>query len=191
MCNVECIPRHLLFVHHLFTCPSHLWAPTPHSWRVRECLCVLIAFPILCVLMSDWPYRPFSPLSVQTLFTELQEAGLITSEEFEKLSDPNDVVYVQSSKSPNIQANTADVLMRYGLEEDSNLLASEQTPTLISISAYVCCTVDSSWKDHSKTFIFVVYIMHTMLGHSKWVPERHYLPTWPPKRLHTQNHCYV
>ena len=133
--------------------------------------------------MSDWPSCPFSPLSVQTLFTELQEAGLITSEEFEKLSDPNDVVYVQSSKSPEIQANTADVLMRYGLKEDSNLLASKQTPTLVSICACVCCTVDSD--------IFVVYIMHTMLCHSKWVPEQHYLPTWPPEHLHTRNNCYV
>ena len=52
----------------------------------------------------------------------LQQADLITSEECEEPSDINDVVAVQSGKSPAVMTKTADVLRRLGFEKESQLL---------------------------------------------------------------------
>ena len=77
------------------------------------------------------------------VLTELQQVSLITSEECKRLYDPSDVVRVQSSKSPEVQTKTADVLWRHGFEKESNLLAGKQTQTLINVPV-VCCTVEPS-----------------------------------------------
>ena len=74
----------------------------------------MIVFPICSLL-----YPP--------VLAELQQAGLITSEECVELDKPSDVVRVQSDKSPEVQTITADILRRHGFEVESNLLAGEQT----------------------------------------------------------------
>ena len=61
------------------------------------------------------------------VFAELQQAGLITSEECKGLFHPSHVIEVQSGKSPEVQTKTADVLRRHGIEEQSILLAGKQT----------------------------------------------------------------
>ena len=70
--------------------------------------------------MCDCPLCPFSPLS--SVLVELQQAGLITSEECKGLYDPSHVVKVQGRKSADVIAKTADVLRRYGFEKESKLL---------------------------------------------------------------------
>ena len=89
--------------------------------------------------MCDCPPCPFSPLS--PVLAELQQADLITSEECKGLSYPIHVVRVQSGKSPEVQAKTADVLRRHGFEKESNFLAGEQTQPLIHVPM-VCGTVE-------------------------------------------------
>ena len=100
-----------------------------------------------------------------SVLAELQQAGLITSEECEELHIPSDVVRVQSDKSPKKQAKTCDVLRRHGYQVESNLLAGEQTQTLIHLSM-VCCTVEHSCKGHLNPFIIVSF-KHTILGLSE------------------------
>ena len=95
---------------------------------------------------------------------------------------PRDVVRAQSGKLPEVQTKTAVVLRGHGFEKESNLLAGKQAQTCINVSV-VCCTVDSSRKDNLKASIIIVSFKHTMLGHSKWVPEPHCLTTWPRKHL--------
>ena len=85
-----------------------------------------------------------SSLSVQAVLAELQQADQITREECKGLRYPSDVARVQSVKSPEVQAKTADVLRRHGFEEESNLLAGKQTHPFIHVPV-VCCTVDSSY----------------------------------------------
>ena len=89
-------------------------------------LVCLNCVPILCVLMCDCPLCPFSLFSVEAVFVELQQAGLITPEEYWELGYLCDVVRVQSGKSPEVQTKTVDVFRRYGFEEESNPLAGEQ-----------------------------------------------------------------
>ena len=67
-----------------------------------------------------------SLLSLPVL-VELQQTGLITSQECKRMGEPSDVVRVQSHKSPEVQTKTADVLRRHGFGEESNLLAGKQT----------------------------------------------------------------
>ena len=83
------------------------------------------------------------------VLAELVQANLITSEECEELYDPSDVVEVQSGKSPEVLTKTAEVLLRHGLEEESNLLAGKQTQPLIHVPV-VCCTVEPSCKGLGK-----------------------------------------
>ena len=61
------------------------------------------------------------------VLVELQQSGLITSEECKGMNEPSDVVRVQSAKSPEVQTKTADVLRRHGFGEESNLLAGKKT----------------------------------------------------------------
>ena len=84
------------------------------------------------------------------VLADLQQADLITSEECKGLKYSSDVVRVQSGKSPEVMAKTADVLKRHGLEEESTLLAGKQTQPLIHVPV-VCCTVG-----HLKASIIIV-----------------------------------
>ena len=84
---------------------------------------------------------PVPSLLFPPVLTELGQADLITSEEYrhklsymsvsglfpKQLSDINDVVTVQSGKSPKVMAKTAEVLRRHGFEEESSLLAGRQS----------------------------------------------------------------
>ena len=76
------------------------------------------------MLVCDCPPCPFSPLSVQAVLAELQQADLITSEDCEGLSD---VVSIQSDKSDEVMGYSAVVPKRHGFEEESRLLAGKQT----------------------------------------------------------------
>ena len=77
--------------------------------------------------------------SVQVVFTELQQAHLITSKERRRLRNPSHVVEVQSGKSSEVVSKTAEILLRHGFEEESNFLAGKQTQPLIHVPV-VCCT---------------------------------------------------
>lgn len=94
--------------------------------------------------MCNCPLSAFSPLSPLVL-AELQQDGLISSEECEGLYDPNHVVAVMRGKSSELQAKISDVLRRHGFEDGSNLLAGEQTQLLIHVPV-VCCAVEPSFK---------------------------------------------
>ena len=76
-----------------------------------------------------------SPLSPAVL-VELQQADLITSEEYKRLQvrydwlhryGISDVVEVQKGKSPEVMSKTANVLRRHGFEKESKLLAGRQS----------------------------------------------------------------
>ena len=88
---------------------------------------------------------PVPSLLSPPVLAELQQADLITSEEYRWLWQPSDVVRVQSVKSSEVQSKTADVLMRHGFEEESNLLSGKQTLSLIHVPV-VCCTVEPSCR---------------------------------------------
>ena len=96
---------------------------------------------------------------------ELVQADLIASIECWQLTDPSEVVKAQSGKSPEVLTKTAGILLRYGFEEESKLLAGKQTQPLIHVPV-VCCTVEPSCKGHLKASIIVSFT-HTMLGHSE------------------------
>ena len=112
--------------------------------------------PILCVLMCDCP--PVCPFLYPPVLAELQQAGLITSEECEELQDPSDVFEVQREKSPEVMAKTADALRRHGFEEQSSLLAGKQAQNVIHVLV-VCGTVKLNCKGHLKTSIIIVVFM--------------------------------
>ena len=130
--------------------------------------------------MYDCPPCPFSPLS--PVLAELQQAAVITSENYKSLVNNLDMFIVQSDNSPEVLIKVADVLRRNGFEEDSNLFAGKQTQPLIHVTV-VCYTVQPSCKGHLKASIIIVSFTPTMLGHSECVPEPHSLPTWPPETL--------
>ena len=79
--------------------------------------------------MCDCPPCPFPPVYTPVV-AELQQAGLMNSQECKMLDDPKSIVDVQSDKSSDVLSKTADVLRRHGFEVDSNLLSGElaQTP---------------------------------------------------------------
>ena len=103
-----------------------------------------------------------SPLVV----AELVQANLITSEEREGLRYTSDVVEVQRVKSPEVLTETAEVLLRHGLKEESKLLSCKQSQPLIHVPV-VCCTVEPSCKGHLKASI-IVSLTHTMLRYSEY-----------------------
>ena len=107
-----------------------------------------------------------SSLLPSPVLAELQQAGIISSEECMEVIDIDDVVQVQSGKSPEVQTKTAEVLRSHGFSTSSNLLAGKQTQPLIHL-VVVCCTVEPSCKGHLKAFIIIVSFTHTMLGHSE------------------------
>ena len=84
---------------------------------------------------------PVPSLLFLPVFAELQQAGLITTEECKWLSDPRHVVYVQSGKSHEVLNKTADVLRRHGFERQSNLLAGSKYRPL---PMYLWCVVQWS-----------------------------------------------
>lgn len=84
----------------------------------------------MCVLVCDCPLCPFSPLPVQAVFADLQQADLITSEECKGLSALSDVVRVQSGKSPEVVGKTANVLRRHGFVKECRVLSGRPTSTL-------------------------------------------------------------
>ena len=142
----------------------------PHDLCV--CLCVVVVFPISCMVMCDCPSCSFSPLS--PVLAELQQAHLITNKECKGLWQPSHVVGVQKGKSPEVQTKTADVLRRHEFKNASNFLKCKQTQPLIHVPV-VCCTVEPSCKGHLKASIIIVSFTPTMLGHSECVPEPHCL----------------
>ena len=62
----------------------------------------------------------------------MQEADLITNVECKGLTDFSDVVVVLRSKSPEVQIKAADVLIRHGFKEESNLLTGKQLQTYLT-----------------------------------------------------------
>ena len=50
---------------------------------------------------------------VNAILAELQQAGLITSEEYKRLSNISDIVDVQRGKSPEVMSKTADILRKH------------------------------------------------------------------------------
>ena len=122
---------------------------TPH---LRSPLPLVVS---LCV-------TPLSPLS--SVLAELQQARLVTSKECEGLYNPSVVVKVQNGKSPDIQAETADVLRTHGYAKESRLLTGKQTLPLIQVPV-VCCTVEPSCRGHLKASIIFVSFPHPVLGH--------------------------
>ena len=87
-------------------------------------------------------------------------------------SYPNQVVRIQSGKSPEVHSKTAGVLRRHGFEKESNFLAGKQTQPLIHVPV-VCCTVEPSCKGHLKASIIIVSFTPTMQGHSECVLPSH------------------
>ena len=81
---------------------------------------------------------PVPSLLSPPVLAELQQADLITSEECEGLSSPSDVVIVQLFKSPRVVAETADVLRKNGLGEESRRLASTTYYRTIADHLLVC-----------------------------------------------------
>ena len=75
-------------------------------------------------------HEPHHSLLSSPVLAELQQADLITSAECRGLVYPSHVVEVQRRKSPEVQAETADVLRRYGFVKPSNLLAGMKTLSL-------------------------------------------------------------
>ena len=100
------------------------------------------------------------------VLAELQQAGIISNEECKEVVDIDDVVEVQSSKSPEVQTKTSEILTRLGLAKEYSLFAGKQTHSLFQVPV-VCCTVEPSCKGHLKTSIIIVSFTHTMLGHSE------------------------
>ena len=80
------------------------------------------------MLACDCPSCLFPPVYTPVL-AELQQAGLISSEECKMLDDPMYVVGVQSGKSSEVLTKTADVLRRQEFEEVSRLLAGKHADT--------------------------------------------------------------
>ena len=107
-----------------------------------------------------------SSLLPSPVLAELQQAGIISSEECMEVVDIVDVVQVQRVKSPEVVSKTAEVLRSHGFSTSSNLLAGKQTQPLIHVLV-VCCTVEPSCKGHLKASIIIVSFTHTMLGHSE------------------------
>ena len=99
------------------------------------------------MLMYDCPTCPFPPLSVQAVLDELQQFDLITSVECRGLRYLNDVVTVQSGKSPEVQTKTAVILRKHGCGGECKRLPGKQTQPLIHLPV-VCCTVEHSCKAH-------------------------------------------
>ena len=105
---------------------------------------------------------PLSPLS--SVLAELQQARLVTSKDCEGLYNPSVIVKVQNLKSPDIQAETADVLRTHGYAKESRLLTGKQTLPLIQVPV-ACCTVEPSCGGHLTASIIFVSFPHPVLGH--------------------------
>ena len=70
---------------------------------------------------------PVPSLLSPPVVTELQQAGLITNAVCRRLCGISDVVRARSAKSPEVMAETADVLRGHGFEEESRLLEGRQS----------------------------------------------------------------
>ena len=77
---------------------------------------------LLCVNV-----HPVPSLFSLPVLSDLRQADLITSDECKELRSINCVVRVQCVKSPEVMAETADVLRRHGFEFSSKLLAGRQS----------------------------------------------------------------
>ena len=82
------------------------------------------------LLLLTCPVSPPPPLP-HAVLAELQQAGLITSEDNNCLNDVSDVFAVQMNKSDEIIAKSAEVLKRHGFERESNRLAGKQTYNMV------------------------------------------------------------
>ena len=112
----------------MYWVPPHLYCYFFTFVSLLRCVCVLVSditFPILCVLLCDYPTWPLSPHSAQVVLAELQEAELITSDECRGLNDASDVVGVQRGKSPEVLTKTADVLRRRRFPKTAGLLTGK------------------------------------------------------------------
>ena len=81
----------------------------------------------------------FSPILVRAIFADLQQARVITGFESKKLRDPSGVVRVQSKKSPEVMAITADILRAHGFANESQLLLGKQTRPSFPCLCHVVC----------------------------------------------------
>ena len=68
---------------------------------------------------------PVPSLLSPPVLAELQQAGLITSEESNGLMYPSRVVRVQRGKSPQVLTESANVFRTHGFVEESNFLAGK------------------------------------------------------------------
>ena len=85
---------------------------------------------------------PVPSLLSPLVLDKLQQVDLITSEECEELSDISDVIRVQSDKSPEVVAKTAEILRRHGFEKESRLLAGRQSrPSSVVLCYVVQCNL--------------------------------------------------
>ena len=109
------------------------------------------------MLLGNCPSCPFSPLF--PVLAELHQADLVNAKECKGLYGPNDVVRVQSCKSSEVKAKTADVLRRHAFEKESIFLTGKQIRPLIHVPV-VCCTVGPSCKGHLKASIILVFHAH-------------------------------
>ena len=89
--------------------------------------------------MCDCLSCPFSPILVRAIFADLQQARVITGFESKKLRDPSGVVRVQSKKSPEVMAITADILRAHGFANESQLLLGKQTRPSFPCLCHVVC----------------------------------------------------
>ena len=72
-------------------------------------------------------YTSLSYFSVRAVFHALQLSDLITSEECMMLSDISDVLKLQSTKSLDVMAKTADTVRKLGYEEEWRFCSGEVT----------------------------------------------------------------
>ena len=87
------------------------------------------------MLVCDCPPCP-SPFS-STVLADLQQAHLITTDEYTWLNDISGVVKLQITKSHEVMTETAAVMKRHGLGEESKLLSGK----LLSLNSSCCMGV--------------------------------------------------
>lgn len=77
--------------------------------------------------MFDHLPGPFSPLSVRAFQAELQQTGLVSSEESVGMAGLSDALRAQSSKSVAVMVESAKLLKRHGFKEEAGFLSGKQT----------------------------------------------------------------
>ena len=126
VCDVVCVPPHLLFTLGQLA-PNTYTHPRPTA-EVCTCALVFCTCNPYLVCSNVWLSFLFHLSSlVNAIRTQLRQINLITFEEYWRFNDISDMVKVQRSKSSDVMFKTADVLRKYGFEEESRLLAGRQS----------------------------------------------------------------